>query len=67
MKTQHHMRWWDQHQWKEKREAEEEGREKLRCNISPTTGLAKPTRSYRVGMIFRIVLSWGKKLLLFNR
>ena len=60
------MRWWDHHQWKEKKEAEEEGRVKLRCNISPTTGLAKPTRSYRVGMIFRIVLSWGKKLLLFS-
>ena len=42
--THHHMRWspWDQHQWR-KKEAEEEGREKLRCNISPTTGLAKPT------------------------
>ena len=45
----------------QRKEEEEEGREKLRCNISLTTGLAKPARSYKVGMIFRIVLSWSKK------
>ena len=43
----------------------EEGRRgrkrEVEMNIRLTTGLAKPTRSYRVGMIFRIVLSWSKK------
>ena len=53
--THRHMRWspWDQHQWR-KKEAEEEGREKLRCNISPTTGLAKP--------IGAIELEWSSEL-----
>lgn len=52
---------WDPHPWKG-----EEGsrkREKLRYSVGPTTGLAEPTGSSRVGMVFRIVLSWGDTIM----
>lgn len=41
-------------------------KEKLRYNIGPTTTLAKPSRSSRVRMIFRIVLSWAMMIMPLN-